>query len=364
MNPESPAEQPTPVSAAAEPAPVPSVSPAPVMMGSNTPTAPAGISPTASPAKTGLIIGGIITAVVLLVAVAAAAWFLWFSPAAQASRASSAFMHAITTGDTDKAVTLSTAASDDDRAFIKSIAANVKGSYKRSGKTFTANKGYYLYTLSGAHDQYARTIVEKSNGKWLVSSFISDAKSLALIPAASKSETPVSDTVTNSGAQTCLVDADYDAFYLAIVGEAKPADITYGYNADSEYTDSVFFVADSLSFQYPDASPARLQHFADFYKQNAAKLFTFHLQGSVATTAAADLNFSNQRGQKIADVLKAAGVPASRIVIDDPINISSMTAPGTDYSDDFTKETARRVDITISPDKTCNPGSSASDGTR
>ncbi len=303
----------------------------------------------------GLIIGLIVGAAVIALAVAA--YFIYttmFSPSAQAMQAANAFMQAITTGKTDEAAALSTTTSQENKDFIASSATKVKGTSKLSESQFQSDTGYYLYTLDGSSNKYARVIVKNSNGKWGVDSFVYSQNALKLMPSSSSdtSQPSTAATTPTPAANKCLVSSDYNGVYSDINGGSRPSDALYSPESTVEYTQNLHFLADSLNYDNAQLAADTITAFADFYKSNSAKSFTIHVQGNVATTAAADLSFANQRAQKVIDTLKAQGVPAAYVVLDAPSNVGAYGS-GLE-NDEAAKSTARNIVITIVSDANCD----------
>jgi hypothetical protein len=276
-------------------------------------------------------------------------WFMWWSPAAQSAHTANAFIKAMSTGDTQKAEALSSDQSAGTKKFIEDSAADLKGTFKLSQSAFQQSKRYSLYSSTDAAKKYARVIVAEQSGKWLVNSLVFSNNSLKLVPDSSSQTTTSTNSTTTSTA--CLVPSDYSVITNELDGLATN---TTAWTADGPYTNNVHFQPDSLNYD-PTDDPARtIKGFADFYKANLAKSFTIHLRGSVATTAASDLSFANQRAQKVSTEMQADGVPAASIVIDTPNNVTNDVGNATPDATD--QATARNVVLQIVP--TCSSDSS------
>ncbi len=296
-----------------------------------------------------MIIGIIVGIIVLVVALLGVAIFFLRSPSIQAKNTSTLFMHYITAGDAAKAATYSTGTASN----LATITPSVRGSYSLSQSTMQSGKGYYLYNLVNAKDKYARTTVQKTGSTWKVVSFVFSAESLKLVPSGSVATTTTISPTTTADA-TCLVPTDYNILLKEINDSTAPN--TYVYTHDVQFIQNVHFNADSLNFVDPVSSQeGMVSSFADFYKANTTKKFTIHLYGSVATTAASDLSFANQRAEKVKSLLEANGVPASYIVIDAAQNINSAGGSASNSTD---QATSRVVVLKVDPGTTCNGKSS------
>jgi len=320
--------------------------------------------PMDSSGKPKMLIGGIAAVALVVLGVAGFLLYTMFlSPAAQAKRASTAFMHAITANKTSDAMPFTTASSDDEKAFITSSAGSVHGSYKLNSKAFQSGKGYFLYGLSGATSKYARTTVEKSGGKWLVSSFVYSTKQLALIPGSGATESNTQATANNatSSQVACLQKSDFNQINHVNSGNVANDTGSMDYSKtgldESQYFTAItYFLPDSLNFDpaadTPDlTSTDKVQSVIDFYKANSSKPFSIHLYGVVALTGQADLEFGTQRSQKIAGMLEAGGIPKDRIEVQTSQNIATYNG-GTwanNTSDPVAKQLARSVSMVIVP---------------
>ncbi|MEO6761777.1 MAG: hypothetical protein ABI220_05435 [Candidatus Saccharimonadales bacterium] len=294
----------------------------------------------------GLIVGITVAAIILIVGGLLAGWLLLWSPQAQAKHLSSSFMSAITSGDVDQAVKVSGDSSNKD--FLQSASSKVHGAYAMTDSTYKDGKGYYLYSLSGAQTNYARTSVAKQDGKLQITSFVYDTSQLKLIPDSTSMKAPTPSKIApkpTAKAVNCLVPADY--------GVLTGGTNTIVHTATTPYIGNVHFLSDSLSYS-DSTQPDLLEPFGDFYKSNPAKDYVFHLYGSVATSASSDKTFANQRAQKVESDLEALGVPATKIMIDTPQNVDDQGGA----SSATAAQTARVVVISIVPG--CSPDSTTS----
>jgi outer membrane protein OmpA-like peptidoglycan-associated protein len=308
----------------------------------------AATSPAAAPGQYGVprrsghkllwIILGVVGGLVLLM-IAFAVYAVMFAPAGRAARASTAFMTAVTRKDAATALRYTSDTSSGARSFIEQAAQASGDSFALLKHAYKSNTYYYLYSLKNSSNKFGRTVVSEANGSWKVTSYVYSASELSLIPGAATSSSV--SPATNGGA-SCLANADYDNLAQETTGHALPASIDYT-KANSYYSTNVHFNADTLDYDIPAQATAAITAIANFAKQNAAKQFAINLQGSVATTSAADLNFANQRAQKVQQALEAQGVPASRIILDQPSNIAAYG--GT--NDSASQQTARDVLLAI-----------------
>jgi|GEM_PF-3187231 hypothetical protein len=308
------------------------------------------VMPTAAgKSKVGLIIGLIGGVVLLLVIVLVLGWFILWSPAAQSKRLSSAFMHSITTGDVTKAVDLTGDSTAKD--FLTNASPKVHGSYSLSQSKFADGKGYYLYTLDGATDKYARTIIEKDSGKRVVNSFVFSNETLALVPSSSTasttSATSTTDTAQSAPASSstsgCLTPTDFSFF--SNVGAGSPT-------ANGNGTYSVFFqlefdsdVATYTAGGNPDPTTV-FNDFKNFYAQDASKKYVIELESSV-NSATPDESLADARNNKVqSDLESISGIPASQIAIQPITNDTSDTTAGDAFF--------RQVQITLTSADSCS----------
>lgn len=297
----------------------------------NSPTVPANARAKSLPGK--LI--AIIVAVMVAAALAAGGlYYFMFSPAVKAKQVSTSFMKAITTGDISKAAKYTDGS---DTTFLEQSAGQVKGGFRLTNSTGKSGKFYYLYDLTGATAKYVRTVVEKSNGKWQIGSFVYSNNKLSLIPGTATAEpSPVATPATpTTSASKCLVPADFATLWQKTVGTpftpSEYANVKYG------LSNGVFFKADSLEYSVSSSlSEGVIKAYAEFVKQYQDKDFTFEMYGSVATDSQADLNFADQRADKVKQVYLASGGPASKLTLvpsrtvykypDNTVNQDSQTA--------------------------------------
>ncbi|MGB4759341.1 MAG: hypothetical protein WBP26_04790 [Candidatus Saccharimonadales bacterium] len=332
----------------------PAVPPAPGL--SVAPTAPAPVPPAPRQAfgmsrrAIAIIAGSVVLALVIILALG---WFFLWSPQAQAKRLSNSFMKAMTSGDIDKAVSIS--GKEDDRAFLKLAADNVEGSFTLSESSYKDGKGYYLYNLQDAERDYARTVVAKEDGKLQVTSFVYSDSKLSLVPGSSdddsssssenketsNSATPRTSTKT---ASACLSQNDYKWMNY----DKKPDSVTYDATYDpSKFTNNKI----AVMFFQPDSTKEETftdvyDDWAEFAEKNSDKQWVFRLEGSTygsdsGTDGAKKL--ANERSQKVKDQLMQRGVPASRIVIAEPHHYE-------EGDQDFPNESIfRQVQVLVDP---------------
>ena len=112
----------------------------------------------------------------------------------------------------------------------------------------------------------------------------------------------------------------------------------------SPYTTNAHFLADSLEYESSVAG-SNIGTIAAIVSSNSGKGYTIRLNGSVATTAASDKDFANQRAEKVKKDLVAKGVAASNVIIDAPQNADSMGGA----TNEVVKQMARSVVIKFIP---------------
>ncbi|HSX08121.1 MAG TPA: hypothetical protein VLG11_04475 [Candidatus Saccharimonadales bacterium] len=345
-----PEEQRTP-SQVTTPGPVQPASTPPMPASDSAATQPGVIQPgAAGHSSNAPLIVSIVVVLLLIIAALVAGWFTIWSPAAESAHTANAFMKAISSGDTQKAETLSADQSADGKKFIEESASSLKGTFKLSQSSFQQEKRYSLYSSSDAAKKNARLIVIKQDGKWLVDSLVFSNNSLKLVPDSS-SQTSTSTTTT--AGSDCLVPGDYSVLTSEVDGLKTN---TTAWTANGPYTNNVHFLTDSLSYDTTDEPENTIKGFADFYSSNKTKSFKIHLQGNVATTAAADLSFANQRAQKVSSDLQADGVPAASIVVDAPGNVTNSVGNAAPNATD--QSSARNVVLQIIP--TCSSDKTSS----
>lgn len=339
------------VSAQPQPvAPVPTAqqTPVPVAGQATTDTMSVPLADQTKKSKKGLI--AIIAGALALLVVLAIAWIFFLSPAAQAMRYSNKFMHSITTGDIDKATEIS--GDSTAKSFLTNAAPKVKGSYKLTKVHYDDGKSYFLYDLTGAQNKYARTIVEKQDGKFVIDSFVFDTKPLAIVPTtAATTETPASsdDTSTPAPAPSvstaaCLEQSDYRYMEYDKSQPSVTYDSTYDPAAyTSNYTADMFFKPDSTT---EDSLLSVYDDWADFAKHTADKQWKFRLEGSTYGSdagTAASKQLAQARTDKVKSQLISRGVPANRIVVESPHNY------GSEVQDEKSSQIYRRVQLVIDP---------------
>lgn len=305
-------------------------------------------SPQLAPKKSkkGLIIGLSIGGAVLLLGVILAVLGAIAMPSLESIARADKFMQHMTAGDVAGA--MADAGNDESsRAFISQASEKIKGAtYKLTDKQYnTKGQSYYLYSLSGVDQKYARVATTLAGGKRVVSSFVYSTTQLALVPGVASTTQPETPQ-TNSAQPTgqCFAPSDYDVAF----GYKN----TLSFSEQVPYTTNVHFQPDSL--EYTDvASGQGADQVAQIVTSNPGKGYKISLQGSVATTNAADKDFANTRANKVKTALVAKGVAASNITILDPSNVADM---GGDSSNTTLKEMARNVVISFAPACSTNSG--------
>ncbi len=337
----------------------PTMNPSPSPISSPNGTSPNPASPPMSPATTPLpppshsvspVLAIILAAVALMILIIGGVWaFLYANDVPK--RTSNQFMKYVTAGDADKAIGLTAATTDEQRAGIRAAVRADQGTSKLVDKAKQDDKSYFLYDLTGADHKHARTTIQKVGGTWKVVAYVSSVSELQLIPGNSTSTSTSPSTTTPSTTQqtACLAAQDFDSINKQINGPSARLGGLDFTKSNNPYYNNVHFKADSLEF----ADPVSLQQgilsaFGAFGKQFSAKTYAIHLKGSVGTTKQSDLEFANQRAQKMKDALVAQGVPAAKIVIDAPGSVGDFSS-GNNATDN---QTARVVVIKI--DATCS----------
>lgn len=264
----------------------------------------------------GLVTGVIAAAVVIILGLLGfVAYGMFFSPAAQAKKASTAFMNAATKNDTTTLFALADVTDAAGKTYLTTAAANVKGSsYHLTDKTMQNDKGYFLYSLPSAKSPNARTIVEKTAGKWRVTSFVYGSSSLKLIPSSSSPTTDSAATapVAETSTVACLLDSD-----VAPITQGTALSVDDSTTGIRTYVgDAYFFNPDQTAYTYPDQTATSLNTLASVYKASSNKQFTINLIGQVQDTnpSAANIQLGHARVAKIEADLEALGVPADRFL--------------------------------------------------
>lgn len=147
---------------------------------------------------------------------------------------------------------------------------------------------------------------------------------------------------------SCLVASDFDNLYSASTGAQRPSSIDWS-NPVTQYSANVHFKPGSTAFSDSILDAEAFIPATDFYKENSSKQFTIHLRGSVATNKPSDKTLAINRADKMKDILIENGVPAERIVIDEPNQLSSSGGSLDNAAD---QSIARNVVLKIDP--TCS----------
>lgn len=267
-----------------------------------------------------LIVIGAGIAIFILAAIVA--YFMFLSPAALSKKASSDFMSAVTTGDKQKLYTLGNATTEEDKVFFDNSVEAVKGSYNLIQNTAKEDRWYFLYSLSNGTKKFARTTVEKQDGKWRVIGFVFSDKELLLIPNDSK-QSDDSKPVSSSTEQKCLVASDFDPWYLERYNSTATSQ---GFRFDlleTAFINNVHFNPDSTNIY--DGNISGIEDMIVLAKSVSTKDFKIRLKGSVGTTLKSDLDFANQRAESVKAKLITEGVDVNKIVIDPPENVADTT---------------------------------------
>ena len=296
-------------------------------------TPPPNLAPQ-SGGKNGMLAAVIsIAVIIVLIGAGLLAWFLLLSPNAQAKKASNTFMSAASKGDADELYKITEAESDSERKFLDNVARSLRGSYSLSDKTSQNGKWYFLYDLSGADSKYARTIVEKKDSKYIVSSLVHGKSALKLVPISSNNEPSVepNEEAADTEGVACLVQEDYKWMNYNKQPSSVKYDSTLGANTFN-YTATMFFEANttkekSFSSVYDD--------WAEFATKNASKQWEFILKGQInqqgqnSVDRAPEVKLANDRAEKVKSELLSRNVPSSRITIVNPTDTSPKYLKGT-----------------------------------
>jgi len=315
------------------------------------PVAAPALTPEPKKSKKGLIIAlAVGLPLLILVPIILIVLFLVL-PGIQSAGFASTFMKDVTAGNIDNAVKAT--ADESSRSFLQSASAKLKGSsYKLNESSYNSSAdSYYLYTLTGGDYKYARVIVDENGGKRVISSLVYDTQALRLKPGTSSTmtNTNTTSTTTTPATTSCFTPSDYDA----ALGYSN----TIAFSETSPYTTNVHFLADSLEYDgtYQDGYIGTV---AKIVTTNPGKDYKVHIYGSVATTAASDASFANQRADKVKKALVAKGVAEANIIVDTPQNVNDMGGATSEVA----KATARVVVIKFIPG--CNTASSTTSTSR
>lgn len=348
-----------------DPQPVPAPTPLTANPSTPTPFTGGGV-PVSTNGKSKKVIVLIVAVIAALAAVLGAAYFLFLNPAAQAQKASAEFMSAATSGDLDTLYKVSEAEDEDMKSFLKSISDSIKGSgYALLDKTSRDGKWYFLYEVKGAERSRARTIVEKKDGSWEVTSIVVGDEGLRLVPqesSASEDTGAETDTAQKSAGDSasalkCLALEDYR--WMNYDKSVPSVDYTVASDGFvSEKEDSMFFKPDSIE---ETSFASTYDDWAEFATKNLDKSWTFELRGTTNdkgnNTLALDgsVSLATERANEVKRELVSRGVPENRIVIGDIINNQDEYLDGS-----YQAEIFRRVSLTIKnpcPGQGLQPGS-------
>ncbi len=328
-----------------------------------------------TPAKSRKMLFIVLAGVIALVIVAAFLAYTRMSPDTKAMSASKNFMDAASAADVNKLIELDDATDEGSKKFLQGVAESLKGSYKQTDKTSKDGKWYVKYELLGAKSKYARTIVEKKDGRYVVSSIVFSTNELALIPSSSADDTPSTTTSNPSNPTTaqstpaattlaCLTQDDYRYFFY----DKKLPTVNYVTRESSGFFNvasaSMFFKADSTK---EDSFTTIYDDWAEFATKNPTKQWSFTLKGATydagadSTAIPVSVKLAKDRAEKVKTELIKRGVPESRIKVGNAFNNA------TEYQKGFGGEIFRKVEIAIinpcvdtsSSSATTTPASSA-----
>jgi outer membrane protein OmpA-like peptidoglycan-associated protein len=312
------------------------------------PAIPTNVPPVNKSKKTFIIIGAILATLIII---AVTVYFLLFSPAALAQKASTAFMGAATTSNVDELVRITDG--EGSRAYLEDVSENIAGEYKQTEKTSKDSKFYFLYELQGSNSKYARTIAEKMDGEWTVTSIVHGDSPLALVPGDSTSTAEVAEDTSppeavvenKTAGNLCLTNDDYKYFFF----DKKASSVDYvskdSYGYLSQAQSAMFFEPDSTK---ETSFSSIYDDWAEFATKNLDKSWEFHLKGTTydaGGNSAGDptsVKLAADRSQKVKAALVSRGVPENRIIVDPAINNNKEYLDGGSNAEIF-----RRVDIAI-----------------
>lgn len=262
-------------------------------------------------------------------------------PIIQARAVSNNFTNAVRAGDCKTAISLTNTSTDQMDVAYKycdSLKKSIGSSQSDVIYEQKDNKFGFVYEIKGGTSKYLRIVV--SDG------LIDDVTVTNSMPGIFSSsenvkentEKPAEVTQTqNSSVCEPLVNTDFTPL-LASAGSISGMKF---------YTDTIFFKADSLDYQYPDVIKPHYTKVADFVKVTK-KPFSITLSGSVYKdyNTQAGRDFAQKRSEKVKNELISAGVPASLIIVGSPKEYPYGQKNSIDQN------IFRNVDIKIS--STCN----------
>ena len=104
----------------------------------------------------------------------------------KAKNTANSFMKAMTSGNTDKAITYGFNVDENQKLFYKSSTEALKGTYTFKEAKEKDGKYYVRYDLSNEGNKSARVQLVKANNKWLVEGLFYSYEQLPTIPASDK----------------------------------------------------------------------------------------------------------------------------------------------------------------------------------
>lgn len=305
-----------------------------------------------SKSKTGLIIGLIIGAIVIMSGLFFA--FLVISnlqSSSKAQKASDSFLSALTSGDQ---TALAEFASDEtEKKFLDSLSNDAQGEFSLREKESQNDKHYFLYDLTHPINKEARTIVEQIDGKWEVTSIVVAEGNLALIPSSTPDTPSESASPPPTPQNVCLVQTDFDTWYQDLYDlKASEQGLKY-HEKNTSYKSPIKFGPDSFEYidQYQIGVVETMVDLANS-QSIKGKQWKIRLAGSVAT-GPEDAEFANNRSKKVKEDLVQLGISEDRIVIDEPKSVGDY------YGEDDTNATqdALTRNVIMEFDPSCEPDS-------
>lgn len=274
----------------------------------STPSQPLAVQKKANK-KIFIIIGAIIALLAAIIL-----FFIFLYPRIHAESIASSFMSAIKTNDNDKMNKLSGKGGD---ALTQRLHDGLNNAtYKISSTDKEDNGGFNVhFTVTDSPTLNTVTIVVEKDQ---VTNIVSTSK------------TAVTDTTTTTAPSTNTTKPAVATKAVCLsVADLESIGFT-GFNpiTSSEQTlDSFYFQPDSS--QYDTTSLNDVTSPASVYTKFSDKEFKFSLRGQVnqATSTSGGVQLAQERVAKVQSDLIAAGVPSSRISIDDPVYSSDSSEP-------------------------------------
>ena len=256
----------------------------------------------------------IIGAIIALLAAAIILFFIFLYPRIHAESIASSFMSAIKTNDDDKMNKLSGKGGDALTQRLHDGLSNA--TYKISSTDKQDNGGFDVhFAITGSPTLNTLTIVVDKDQ---VTNIVSTSKTA--VTDTTTTTAPATNTTKTAVATkaVCLSVADLNS-----IGFTGFNPIT----SSGQTLYSFYFQPDSSKYDTTSFNDATSP--ASVYTKFSDKEFKFSLRGQVnqATSTSGGVQLAQERAAKVQSDLIAAGVPSSRISIDDPIYSSDNSEP-------------------------------------